>query len=69
MNTCPVCGQPLERYTQADLPGYPERQYEHCTRPGCDLYMVTLEAGEHATLNNERIDEYAAMNARLRSLT
>ena len=68
MNTCPICGRPLAGYVQPAYANVPARRYETCWTEHCDLYAVTLESGEHQLLSDERIDEYAAVNRRLRSL-
>lgn len=69
MNTCPICGYPLTGYVQPAYASVPARRYETCWTRNCDLYAVTLEAGEHRLLSEERIQEYAVINRRLRSLS
>jgi hypothetical protein len=62
---CPCCQRPFRRFEQmAALPGRPPIMLEDCTNRACALYMVTLEAGDHARLSPEKIESYARVRER-----
>lgn len=62
---CPVCTTLMDAYWQPGFGSMRGSWNEHCINPACDLYRVTLEAGAHAELTADQIEQYAAARARL----
>lgn len=62
-NCCPECGQPMRRIEQpALIPGRAPYLLEDCSNPSCVWWKVTLDAGEHAKMSPEQVEEYRALH-------
>lgn len=64
---CPRCGQPMRVYPLCNEPG--AVLLADCWTPGCDLYSVTLKAGQHDRLTDAQIARYAQVTQFAQALT
>lgn len=65
---CPCCGRPLRQYEQTRPLGRPALVLADCWTRGCELYAVTLTAGEHARLTPEQIAAYGRVSVMRQAL-